>query len=74
VFCYLDTVQYKKNEWQNRNRIKTSGGWQWLTVPVTYRFPQKIGEVGIGQHSELGRKHLQALHTSYGARFSSSAT
>ena len=24
VFCYLDTVQYKKNEWQNRNRIKTA--------------------------------------------------
>ncbi|MCK7503766.1 MAG: WbqC family protein [Desulfobacterales bacterium] len=35
VFCYLDTVQYKKNEWQNRNRIKTAQGWQWLTVPVT---------------------------------------
>src|SRR5512137_468969 len=24
VFCYLDTVQYKKNEWQNRNRIRTA--------------------------------------------------
>jgi hypothetical protein len=24
VFCYLDDVQYKKNEWQNRNRIKTA--------------------------------------------------
>ena len=35
VFCYLDNVQYKKNEWQNRNRIKTAMGWQWLTVPVT---------------------------------------
>ena len=35
IFCYLDTVQYKKNEWQNRNRIKTAQGWQWLTVPVT---------------------------------------
>jgi hypothetical protein len=66
VFCYLDTVQYKKNEWQNRNRIKTSGGWQWLTVPVTYRFPQKIGEVGIDNTVNWGRKHLQALHTSYG--------
>jgi hypothetical protein len=27
VFCYLDNVQYKKNEWQNRNRIKTAQGW-----------------------------------------------
>jgi hypothetical protein len=65
VFCYLDTVQYKKNEWQNRNRIKTAGGWQWLTVPVTYRFPQKIAEVGIDNTADWGRRHLQALRTSY---------
>jgi hypothetical protein len=65
VFCYLDTVQYKKNEWQNRNRIKTATGWQWLTVPVTYRFPQRIGEVGIGNRTDWVRKHLQALYTNY---------
>ena len=47
VFCYLNDVQYKKNEWQNRNRIKTAQGWQWLTVPVRYRFPEKINEVAI---------------------------
>jgi hypothetical protein len=47
VFCFLDNVQYKKNDWQNRNRIKTAQGWQWLTVPVHYRFPQKITEVTI---------------------------
>jgi hypothetical protein len=65
VFCYLDNVQYKKNEWQNRNRIKTAGGWQWLTVPVTYRFPQKINQVGIDRKTPWGKKHIQALTTSY---------
>ncbi len=65
VFCYLDNVQYKKNEWQNRNRIKTAAGRQWLTVPVTYRFPQKIGEVGIDHTSDWARRHLQALCTNY---------
>src|SRR2546422_6018488 len=39
-FVLLDSVQYKKNEWQNRNRIRTATGWQWLTVPVHYRFPR----------------------------------
>jgi len=34
LFVFLDTVQYKKNEFQNRNRIKNDKGWQWLTVPV----------------------------------------
>jgi hypothetical protein len=65
VFCYLDTVQYKKNEWQNRNRIKTAQGWQWLTVPVTYRYPQKIGAVGIDNAADWARKHLQALQMNY---------
>jgi hypothetical protein len=65
VFCLLDTVQYKKNEFQNRNRIKTSNGWQWLTVPVTYRFPQRICEVGMNHTVDWQRKHLQAFKTHY---------
>ncbi len=65
VFCLLDTVQYKKNEFQNRNRIKTADGWQWLTVPVTYSFPQRINEVGVNQTVDWQRKHLQALKTNY---------
>jgi len=65
VFCLLDTVQYKKNEFQNRNRIKTADGWQWLTVPVTYRFPQRIEEVEVNQTVDWQRKHLQALKTNY---------
>ena len=70
VFCLLDTVQYKKNEFQNRNRIKTADGWQWLTVPVTYRFPQRIYEVAVNQTVDWQRKHLRALKTNYSkARF-----
>jgi hypothetical protein len=65
VFCLLDTVQYKKNEFQNRNRIKTAQGLQWLTVPVTYRFPQRIHEVGVNQTVDWQRKHLLALKTNY---------
>jgi hypothetical protein len=66
VFCFLDNVQYKKNEWQNRNRIKSAAGWQWLTVPVSYRFPQLIIEVSINNTTNWRRKHLQALITNYG--------
>ena len=65
VFCYLDDVQYKKNEWQNRNRIKTAQEWQWLTVPVRYRFPEKINEVRINNTTNWRKKHLQALITNY---------
>jgi hypothetical protein len=65
VFCYLDNVQYKKNEWQNRNRIKTAQGWQWITVPVCFRFPQKINEVEINNSVNWKKKHFQALTTNY---------
>jgi len=65
VFCYLNDVQYKKNEWQNRNRIKTAQNWQWLTVPVRYHFPEKINEVKINNTIRWNKKHLQALITNY---------
>jgi hypothetical protein len=65
IFCYLDSVQYKKNDWQNRNRIKTSQGWQWLTVPVRFQFPEKICEVKINPAVNWRKKHLQAIVTNY---------
>jgi hypothetical protein len=65
VFCYLNDVQYKKNEWQNRNRIKTAQGWQWITVPVRYHFPEKINEVRINNAVDWRKKHLQTLITNY---------
>lgn len=34
VFVFMDDVQYLKEDWNNRNRIKDSHGSIWLTVPV----------------------------------------
>ncbi len=65
-FVILDDVQFKKNDWQNRNRIKTASGWQWLTVPVLHRFPQRISEVRIDGAAPWGRKHWRALLANYG--------
>jgi hypothetical protein len=62
-FVLLDTVQYKKNEWQNRNRVRTRAGWQWLTVPVHHRFPMTIREVTIDESAPWRRKHREALRT-----------
>ncbi len=67
VFVLLDDVQFKKNEWQNRNRIKTATGWQWLTVPVLHRSAQRISEVTINPTVPWSRKHLQALTSNYGS-------
>jgi len=52
VFVLLDNVQYRKNYFQNRNRIRTSDGFCWVTVPVLAknRSSQKIDEVEINQN------------------------
>ena len=65
LFIVLETVQFKKNEWQNRNRIRTSEGWQWLTVPVLHRFGQRIHEVQINSTAAWRDQHLRALEMHY---------
>jgi len=65
IFVLLDNVQFKKNEWQNRNRIKTAQGPQWLTVPVQYQFPQIISEVKINNCEHWQHRQKQTLRTNY---------
>jgi hypothetical protein len=66
AFVILDSVQFEKQSWQQRNRIKTPAGLQWLTVPVEFRghFGQLIQDVGI-RDGEFWRKHLRAIELNY---------
>jgi len=67
VFVFLDNVQYKKREFQNRNKIRTKEGWLWLTVPVITkgRFTQKMKEVLIDNTSNWHKKHWQSIEMNY---------
>ena len=65
IFILLDDVQFKKNEWQNRNRIRVKDGWQWLTVPVLHNFGQPINEVLINNDVGWRNKHLNSLAVNY---------
>ena len=42
----LDSVQYTRRDWRNRNRVKTEAGCTWLTIPVEVkgRYHQAIDE------------------------------
>jgi hypothetical protein len=64
-FVFLDIVQFKKNEFQNRNKIKTAHGWMWLTVPVRYKYPEHIDEVKVNNRIDWRKKHLRALDINY---------
>jgi len=65
VFILLDNVQFKKNEWQNRNKIRTAQGWQWLTVPVIHDFGQRISQVKINDQVKWREAHFKALCLNY---------
>lgn len=65
LFVILDNVQFRKNEWQHRNRIKGPNGAQWLSVPTTYKFPQLICEVGIADDPHWSTKHLHSIESCY---------
>lgn len=47
IFVFYDDVQYTKNDWRNRNRIKTPTGLAWLTVPVGTNLNRLICEVTL---------------------------
>jgi hypothetical protein len=66
MFAFLDNVQFEKRSWQQRNRIKTAKGLEWLTVPVIVsgRFEQSIKDVEISD-SGFWRKHLRSLEINY---------
>lgn len=64
-FIIYDEVQYTKNDWRNRNRIKTPSGLQWLTIPVYQKsLQQKISETQICNH-KWGIKNWNSLRANY---------
>jgi hypothetical protein len=67
VFVIYDDVQYDKEGWRNRNRIKTANGIQWLTVPVLLKGSdsQMILDVRIDNKTNWRKKHLAAIRQSY---------
>jgi hypothetical protein len=69
VFVFYDDVQYDKHGWRNRNRVKTAGGTQWLTIPVLSKGNVDEGlllkEARIAWTSSWPKKHLATLRQSY---------
>lgn len=64
VFILLDDVDYTKNGWQNRNKIKCATGWIYLTVPVKSSLGQPISDVQIAP-GDWAAKHLRAIEMNY---------
>lgn len=68
VFVIMDSVQYSHGNVQNRNKIKTRDGWEWLTVPTAkHSLNTRIKDVEISYAVDWTKKYLNAIRTNYGS-------
>lgn len=67
TFVILDSVQFAKRSWQQRNQIKTSHGPLWLTVPVETKGKraQLINEVRIKRETDYAKDHCKTIKYNY---------
>ncbi|NKB55256.1 MAG: hypothetical protein GKS00_02870 [Alphaproteobacteria bacterium] len=67
LFVFLDTVQFQKNSFQNRNRVRTAQGDTWLTVPVKSRdhIQGSLLDIEISAAVRWQVKHLRTLEQAY---------
>ncbi len=64
-FIIYDDMQFTKNDWRNRNRIKTPQGVQWLTIPVGQNISRRIRDVTLTPAWQA--KHWKTLVHNYRA-------
>ncbi|HAY27299.1 MAG TPA: WbqC family protein [Candidatus Accumulibacter phosphatis] len=65
LFIFYDDLQYTKNDWRNRNRIKTGNGAEWITIPAGEDSNRLICEVAI-RNPLWQTKHWKTLQQNYG--------
>jgi hypothetical protein len=68
VFVVYDDVQYSTGSWRNRNKVKTSSGPRWITVPVHHHLGMPIDAVKIANPVKCWKRvHRQLLADTLGA-------
>tara|TARA_B110000008_G_scaffold276106_1_gene314820 strand:- start:5183 stop:5881 length:699 start_codon:yes stop_codon:yes gene_type:complete len=66
LFCYFDIVQYQRKDYNNRNKIKTSNGELWLSVPVESKghLNKNVSDILIIQDHWV-QKHIRSIELNY---------
>ncbi len=62
-FVLFNEVQYLPRDWMNRNKIKTTMGEIFLTVPVLKKGhrDKKIHEIKINNNTNWKKKHFKSI-------------
>lgn len=66
-FVFLDHVQFEKNSFINRNKIRVNNGSTWLTIPV--KTSGQFGNLAINKLEVIDngwrKKHLDSIRMNY---------
>jgi hypothetical protein len=69
LFIFYDDVQYDTRGWRNRNRVKTSHGPTWLTIPVHKKGAQSenipVKDIEIAWEKAWNEEHWKTLEIHY---------
>jgi len=65
TFVVLNNVQFRKNYFQNRNRIRTVNGPVWITVPVKRTLETPINEVILANDIDWKRRWWNSVYLAY---------
>jgi hypothetical protein len=67
IFVFLDDVQFRKNYFQNRNRIFGTNGPQWVTVPVELQghTHKTLREMRIDNRRDWRRNYWGSIFLGY---------
>jgi hypothetical protein len=63
-FIIYDDMQYTKNDWRNRNIIKTPKNLEWITIPCGIDINRRIRDVLLPL-CDWQRKHLKMFESNY---------
>jgi hypothetical protein len=66
VFVLLDNVQYSKDSYTQRVKIRTRNGWMWLTIPIekSNNF-KKISQITLSNYNKWRLKHKLSIIANY---------
>jgi len=67
LYIVLDDVQFLRQGWHHRDRIMTTKGPSWLTVPVykKNKYTQLIRDVKIDNKTSWRKSHLRTIEVNY---------
>jgi hypothetical protein len=64
-FIFYDDVQFTKQDWRTRNRIYSSQGVSWISLPCGSNLERKINEVKLPGDIPWGKQQWDKIRNAY---------